>query len=270
MLLHGVEHHIGWVWEPSVLAGLAVLVIGYALAVGPLRRHIARAESVPLQQQAAFYAGTLCVFVALISPLDSVADESLFSAHMVQHLLLMFVAPPLWLLGTPDWLVEKLIPAGQTRQTLPLITHPVSACIVFTGVMWAWHVPAAYDTALAHEWLHIIEHLIFMAIAVIGWWPVLGWYPEEKHLSRPVKVLYLFAISLPCTALAALITLSPTVLYPFYGNEPLAFGLTPLADQQLGGLLMWLPADMILMGAAVLTLIRWFNESPGQQIPVET
>jgi len=270
MLLHGVEHHIGWVWEPSVLVGLAVLVVGYALAVGPLRRRLYGAEPVPLMQQTAFYAGTLIVFVALVSPLDSLSDESLFSAHMVQHLLLMFAAPPLWLLGTPGWLVERLIPAGQTRQALVLITHPVAAFLIFTAAMWAWHVPAAYDAALANETLHIIEHLTFMVTAVIGWWPVVGWYPEEARVAQPIKVLYLFAISLPCTALAALITLSPMVLYPFYANEPLAFGLTPLADQQLGGLLMWLPVDMILMGAASLALIRWFNESSGQQVPVES
>jgi len=271
MLLHGgVEHSIGWVWEPSVLAGLAVLAIGYSLAVGPLRHRWHQAEPVPVLKQAAFYVGTLSVFVALVSPLDSLADEVLFSAHMVQHLLLMFAAPPLWLLGTPGWLVEKLIPPGQTRQALVWIMHPVSAFIVFSGAMWAWHIPAAYDAALEHEWLHIVEHLVFMAVAVVGWWPVLGWYPEGESLSRPVKVLYIFAISLPCTALAALITLSPAVLYPFYGSEPLMYGLTPLADQQLGGLLMWLPADMILMGAAVLTLIRWFDESSGQRVPVES
>jgi putative membrane protein len=271
MLLHGgVEHHIGWVWEPSVLAGLAVLAVGYALAVGPLRRRFQRSQPVPWPRQAAFYTGTLCVFAALVSPLDSLSDEILFSAHMGQHLLLMFAAPPLWLLGVPGWLVEALFPPGQARQALVQLMHPAVAFVIFTGIMWAWHVPAAYDTALAHEWLHIIEHLAFMAAAVVGWWPVLGWYPDGERPPRPVQVLYLFAISLPCTALAALITLSPAVLYPFYGNEPLAYGLTPLADQQLGGLLMWLPGDMTLMAAATVVLIRWFDESSRQHVPVES
>lgn len=257
-----------WAWEPSILIGLAALAAAYMLIVGPLRRRFAWGSPVSFLQQAAFYAGLLSVFVALVSPLDYLSDELSFGAHMAQHLLLMFVAPPLWLLGTPDWLVEKLLTVEGICRVYLVLTHPAVALIIFSGTMWVWHVPRIYDAALSYEWLHVVEHLAFMAAAVIGWWPALGYRPHRARLAEPKQVLYLFAFTMPCTALAALITLSPIVLYPFYGEAPLILGLTPLADQQLGGLLMWLPADMITMAAAITALIRWFNQSTTHDLPV--
>jgi len=257
---------IGFVWEPTVLIGLAILAGGYALVVGPLRRRNQWGEPVSMAQQAAFYAGTLAVFIALISPLDTLADEYLFSAHMAQHMLLTFVAPPLWLLGTPAWLAAKIIPAGVIRRGFEKLTYPVVAFIVFNGTMWGWHIPAAYDAALKSEYgLHVLEHVMFMATAVIGWWPALNRLPDaSSRLAQPMKVMYLFAMTFPCTALAALITLSQTRLYPFYGDAALAFGLTPMADQVLGGLTMWLPGDMILVAAMIVILRQWlFAPSEG-------
>jgi cytochrome c oxidase assembly factor CtaG len=256
-------HALNWDWEPSILLGLALLISGYALAVGPLRRKFRWSEPVALWRQLAFYAGCLAVFVALVSPLDNLSDEYLFSAHMGQHMLLQFVAPPLWLLGTPAWLVERLIPAGRGRRAVGAITHPVTAFAIFYLTMWAWHWPPAYDLALEHERVHIVEHLLFMATAVIGWWPVLG---RVQFVSMPLgdlgRVLYLIASMFPCTALAALITLSPSVLYTFYGTAPQQWGLAPLVDQQIGGLIMWLPGDMIFLLALIIVFSRWLNQPP--------
>ena len=137
--------------------------------------------------------------------------------------------------------------------------------------MWCWHLPAAYDLALEHETIHVAEHLMFMAAAVIGWWPVLGPdLPGASRLSEPGQALYLFASTFPCTALAAVITLSPVQLYPFYGSASLAYGLPPLLDQTVGGLLMWLPSDMIFMLAAVIVLYVWLDRSGERDLALLT
>jgi len=275
ILLILIGHHhsqpgsLGWVWEPSVLIGLLAIGLGYALVTGPLRSQFKRSSPVSVNHQAAFYAGCLSMFIALVSPLDSLADETLFSAHMAQHMLLMFITPPLWLIGLPDWLAEALIPQGKLRHLFARLVHPFSAFVIFNATMWIWHIPRFYDAALSSEPLHIAEHLAFLAAALFGWWPVLG--PSLDGVSLPVlplRTLYLFGNSLSCTALAALITFSPAVVYTFYGASPFNYGLTPLADQQLGGLLMWLPGDMILMLAIVFTLVRWFglDNSPSKQV----
>jgi putative membrane protein len=254
---------LGWNWEPTILLGLALLAGGYALAVGPLRRRSAWGAPVPLWRQVAFYLGCLTVFIALISPLDALADGYLFSAHMGQHMLLMFVAPPLWLIGTPGWLVEQLIPAGQARHAASMIVHPATAFVIFNLTMWAWHWPRIYDLALEHEGLHIVEHLMFMATAVIGWWPVLGpGHLSEVQLGNPARIFYLIPSMFACTALAALITLSPYVLYTFYSAAPQQWGISPLLDQQLGGLIMWLPGDLVYLAALLFVAYHLLDSAP--------
>ena len=247
---------LAWDFEPSIIVGFAAWLVVYTLAVGPFRRRLGLGPRVPLLRQIAFHLGTICALVALVSPLDTLADNWLFSAHMAQHMLLTFAAPPLWLIGTPGWLIKRVFPAG----LVDVVTHPIIAFAIFNGVMWAWHIPAAYDAALMHPMLHIVEHLTFMASAVIGWSPVLGPQPSEQ-MSAPLKIAYLIPSLFSCTALAALITLSSTQLYPFYGNASLQWGLMPLTDQQIGGLTMWLPGDMIYGFLIVFTVNNWLNQT---------
>jgi cytochrome c oxidase assembly factor CtaG len=260
---------LGWAWDPSILLGLALLTAGYALAVGPLRRRYGWGPPVSRGRQAAFYLGNLIVFVALVSPLDALSDDYLFSAHMVQHMLLMFAAPPLWLSGTPGWLVDRLLLGARTRRAFHAVTRPAVAFVIFNLTMWVWHWPRFYDLALEHEGLHIFEHVLFMATAVIGWWPVLG--PEivpgeqERSVSR---ALYLIPSMFACTALAALIALSPRLLYTFYGAAPLEWGLTPLSDQQIGGLIMWLPGDMIYMAFFIGAVYRLLDAAPDMNLSI--
>lgn len=254
----------GWAWDPSILVGLALFAGAYSALVGPLRRRHGWGERVPFPRQLCFYLGTMAVFVALVTPLDVLADEVLFSAHMAQHMLLTFVAPPLWLLGLPDWAPSLLPRQARLTQLGARLTRPAVAFVIFNATMWAWHVPLAYNAALESESLHIVEHLTFMATAVIGWWPVIQRWPRTDDDPRPWRILYLFLSTLPCTALAAVITLSPRQLYTFYADTPIQVGLSPLLDQQIGGLLMWLPADMILMLAALIVGNRWLADMTGR------
>jgi cytochrome c oxidase assembly factor CtaG len=254
---------LAWAWEPSILVGLALLTLAYGWLVGPASRKRARSEEVAPVRQLAFHTGTLLVFLALVSPLDGVADEDLFSAHMLQHMLLTFVAPPLWLLGMPAWPFQWLARRRPVNAILRRLLQPATAFLIFNGVMWAWHLPGAYDAALENEGLHILEHLAFMGAALVGWLPVIGpTLPGVNRLPDLGRSLYLFLSGLACTGLAALITLAPRPLYPYYGQRPQLWGLSPLKDQQLGGLLMWLPADLILMLFNLVILYGWLNRPP--------
>jgi cytochrome c oxidase assembly factor CtaG len=176
---------------------------------------------------------------------------------MVQHMMLGFVAPPLWLLGTPAWLVKVSLPAGVPER----LANPIFAFLAFNGVFWAWHLPRFYDAALENEALHVVEHLMFMAGGVIGWAPVIGSGFGEQR-SALFKFIYLVPSVFSCNALAALITLSPRALYPFYGDAALHFGLTTLEDQYVAGLSMWLPGDMLYLALFLSVVSRMFDQNP--------
>jgi putative membrane protein len=243
------------------MIGLALWAGSYALAVNVLRQRYGWGARVSRLRQLAFYMGTLTVLIALASPLDELGDNYLFSAHMIQHMLLILVAPPLWLLGTPDWLIERLVAPGWPRQVLDRLTRPAMSGLIFVGTLWVWHLPNLYDLALEHEGVHILEHELFMAAAVIGWWPVLGPAHWPQRLPKPARAIYLLALMFPCALLAAVITFANRVLYPFYGHAAQVWGLTPLADQQLGGVLMWVPAHLIFLVTILIVVYDWLKPS---------
>jgi cytochrome c oxidase assembly factor CtaG len=255
---------VGWSLYPSVLIGFGMLTLLYSWAN--------RGRHTPLSQRMAFHLGTLIGLLALVSPLDELGDEYLFSAHMIQHLLLIFVTAPLWLIGTPSFLVDEIIPKP-LEKPFRLLVAPLSAFLLFTSVIWFWHIPTFYEAAQRSESIHILEHLSFIAAALIGWWPVLG--PRSRQVPKPnapLRMLYLFLLAIPCTSLAALLTFADTPLYPFYVSAPHLFGLDVFQDQRLGGLLMWLPTHMVLLTALGFTFFIWFNshEKEEKRIPYST
>jgi putative membrane protein len=250
-----MDMSVSWDFEPTVIAGTALLMVGYYLYTGALRRRFALGPPVPRLRQLAFHLGCLLMLLALISPLDGLGDEYLLSAHMVQHMILGFVSPPLWLLGTPGWLVQLLLPSGFPRR----VGNPAFAFLMFNGVFWLWHLPRIYDAALQNEALHIVEHLMFMAAGVIGWAPVIG-SGFTDHPSPASRFAYLVPSMFSCNALAALITLTPTQLYAFYGHAALHWGLTALEDQYVAGLAMWMPGDMIYLALFLWVVKTMFEE----------
>jgi putative membrane protein len=245
-----------WDFEPTVIGGTGLLAAGYFVYAGPLRRRFSLGPPVPPLRQLAFYLGCAVMLLALISPLDSLGDNYLLSAHMAQHMLLGFVAPPLWLVGTPSWLVQVILPPGLPRR----LSNPILAFIAFNGVFWVWHLPRFYDAALTNDALHILEHLMFMAAGVIGWAPVLGSGFGERGTAAS-KFIYLVPSMFSCNALAALITLTPTPLYPFYGHAALHWGLSALDDQYIAGLTMWLPGDMLYLALFLWTVKSMFDQN---------
>jgi putative membrane protein len=238
-----------WDLHPSVVIGL-VLLGGLYVFLGGLKA--------PRRHVASFAAALLVLFVALNGPLHNLSDRYLFSAHMAQHLLLTLLFPPLWLYGTPAWIVQPILGVSGVMPVARVLTRPVVAAAVFTAPIVLWHVPVFYDAALRNHNLHILQHLVFLSTAVIMWWPVLSPVPELPRIPYPGQMLYLFLLGLPMSITGALITLSDNVLYPFYAESPrVASGLDALADQQIGGLLMWVLGALALWGAMTVVWFRW-------------
>jgi putative membrane protein len=235
----------------DVIAGAAVLAGAWAGAWIGRRARPRAAETLALA------AALAAVLAVLNGPIHELSDRYLFSAHMVQHLVLTLVVPPLMLLAVPAWMIDGLLRPGWLARITWSLTRAVPALGVYTVALVAWHLPGPYGLALeVHGW-HVVEHLTLMSTATLAWWPVLARSERAPRLPHAAQILYLFAFGLPMTAVAAMITGAESVLYPFYEAAPRLFGLTPLADQRLGGVLMWVPAALVPLGAFTVVFFRW-------------
>ena len=247
-----------WNWEPSIVIGTVLVVGFYLYAVGPLRRRYHLAESVKRGQVFSFLLGVSIMFLALVSPLDELGDSYLFSAHMVQHLCLTIVVPPLLLLGTPGWLVEPLLRKAMIFRIARVLTFPVVAFFLYNIDFWLWHAPPLYNATLENQGIHIFEHVTFIVIGVIYWWPVFSPSALLPRLSMGGQVLYLFLSGMPAVALGAGLTFLPP-LYAPYLAAPRIWGLTAATDQQLGGLIMWIPGNIFYIAIASILFINWMQ-----------
>jgi len=253
-----------WNWEPSIVIGTALVVGLYLYAVGPLRRKYHLAESVKRGQVCSFLLGVSIMFLALVSPLDELGDSYLFSAHMVQHLCLTIVVPPLLLLGTPGWLVEPLLRKAMIFRIARVLTFPVVAFFLYNIDFWLWHAPPLYNAALENQGIHIFEHATFIVFGVIYWWPVFSPSALLPRLSMGGQVLYLFLSGMPAVALGAGLTFLPP-LYAPYLAAPRIWGLTAATDQQLGGLIMWIPGNIFYIVIASILFISWMQGQEAKQ-----
>src|SRR2546428_375315 len=248
---------MNWNFEPSVVLGITFLAALYA-ASSLRRRH--PGEPAPTRAQVVYFMlALLGLVVALVSPLDDLADHYLLSMHMVQHLLLTLVIPPLLLLSTPAWMLRPLLSVPLAAPVLRRLTAPVSAYLLFNGVFAGWHAPALYELTLSNEAVHVLEHLMFMATAFLAWMPIVSPLPELPRLPYPAMVLYLFLQSVIPTVLGGLITFADGVLYPTYASAPRVWGMSALEDQQWGGLIMWIPGAFVYLTALTVVWFVWFE-----------
>jgi putative membrane protein len=224
-----------------------------------------RARNAPRRKQLTFTAGVVIIAVALLSPLDDLADHYLFSAHMVQHLLLTLGAAPLLLAGTPRPTLLELLHATRLTNAARKARHPLIAFCVFNLVWAAAHLPVVYELALGNELLHALEHLVFLATAVLMWWPVLGLEPYP-----PIgQVLYLFLQSVPASLVGALLTHANSAYYATYVAAPRLTPLSALEDQQLGGLIMWVGSGIYFLLATAVVFFAWASrEEAANRRPV--
>ncbi|HEX6615886.1 MAG TPA: cytochrome c oxidase assembly protein [Gemmatimonadales bacterium] len=262
-----------WSWDPGIVLPLLAAGWLYAAGLRALWHAAGRGRGVRGRDAAAFALGWLTLVVALVSPLHRLG-EALFSAHMIQHELLMAVAAPLLVLGRPLVpFVWALSPAARravgrwtgapaARSTWAVVTHPLTAWGLHAVAIWIWHLPSLYDASVRSELVHALQHASFLGTGLLFWWSVLG-ASRRGRVRAPWAVLSLFGTALHTTILGALLTFSTRVWYPVYGATTAAWGLTPLEDQQLAGLIMWVPAGLVYLAAALALLASWLGEPEG-------
>jgi putative membrane protein len=249
-----------WENHHSTIIGLGVLAALYLFAIGPYRRRAGVAERVPAWRVAAFFAGLGVAYFALNGPIHDLSDYYLFSVHMVQHLMLTQLMAPLLLMGVPGLALRPLLRPRRLRAAARALTRPAVAFALYSLGFSAWHLQPAYDLMMRNHDVHIATHIQFMATAVVMWWPILSPLPELPRLSHGGQLVYLFLIGIPMMFVAALITLADSVLYTWYAPAPRVWGLSPLDDQKLGGLIMWVPGGLFYWAAMTVVFFRWVGE----------
>jgi len=246
-----------WHADPSVVIGLAALGGAYLAATLWRSRIDGDARVEPLKV-AAFAAGLGVLFAALTGPIHDLSDYYLFSAHMIQHMLLVFAMPPLFLYGTPGFMLGPFCRHARVQRLGRSLTRPMAAFAAFNLILVAWHLPPLYNLAMARHPVHIVEHLMIMAASVILWWPVLSPVAQIPRAPYPLQLLYLFIVGLPMVMVAIFIAMADTLLYPFYATAPRVWpALTPHADQHLGGLIMWIPGGLVFLVTIAVVFFRW-------------
>jgi len=239
-----------------VVTGLSLLGAAY-IAATIRRRRLDPAAPLEPAKCVSFFAGLAVLFGSLTGPVHDLSDYYLFSVHMVQHLLMAFAMPPLLLYGTPGWMIRPVL-GPRVARLGRLLTRPSSAFAIFNLVIVAWHLPPAYNLAMAVHPVHIVQHLMIMVASVVLWWPVLSPVTEVPRAPYPVQLLYLFVVGLPMVMVSIFITMADEVLYPYYAAAPRVWArLGAHADQHLGGLIMWIPGGLVFLVAISVVFFRW-------------
>lgn len=236
-----------WTFDPFVLLGLVAATGVYTLG-------LARMSSPSLPRACAFYAGILTCAVALLSPVDH-ASDILFSAHMVQHELLMLVAAPLFVLGRPYVVTAWVLPARRYATLWRYATLPPIALAAHAIARLVWHIPWLFDLALRHEWVHAIQHLTFFITAAMFWASLAS--GRYGRFGYGVGVAFVFCTLLYTGLLAALFTFAE---HAYYAQPAVAWGVDPVEDQQTAGLVMWVPAAIVMTASALAILAAWLGQ----------
>jgi putative membrane protein len=257
-----------WSLEPGVVAGLGLTAWLYSRGSRRLWNNAGPGHGIRRWEALVFGLGWLILAAALVSPLH-LMGEVLFSAHMVQHELLMVVAAPLLVLGRPIVAVLWAVPISWRRiagtlsgrssvqRTWHLLTLPAVAWGIHAIAIWLWHVPALFQATLDSNLIHTAQHLSFLGSALLFWWSLLR--VREGRLGLPAAILYLFTTAVHTSLLGVLLTFSDRVWYPLYQSSTAPWGLTPLEDQQLAGLIMWVPAGVGYLVAALAVAATWLR-----------
>ncbi len=257
---------LSWAIDPPVFIGLVLASLGYWIAWRRVRL-IGRRKP-PVIYAVWYYSGVLAIAIALLGPFDVYNENSLLM-HMAQHLLLLQAAGPLIWLGRPVQLVLQAISPQRSgsvlkpvlrrrwvRSVLSFVSHPLVAFIIFNVTMIFWHVPAMYDAALSHQPIHDLEHLAFLTAALIYWWPIIEPVPRHHKIRMGFALGSIFLTGLIAEALGATLSLDGSLIYPFYAHAQSLWGLSPQADQEYAGLLMWVGGGLLYLTIIFGIMIR--------------
>jgi putative membrane protein len=254
-----------WSFEPLVVMSLVLTAVLFIVGLYRLKR-----RSIRTWEALCFAGGWLALFVALVSPVHA-WGRVLFSAHMSQHEILMLVAAPLLVLGRPlipflwalplSWSrsLGNISKIGWINRAWRTLTIPLVAWLVHAVALWTWHIPELFQATLYSDTVHTLQHLSFLLSALLFWWALI--HGPQGAMGYGAAVLYLFTTSVHSGALGALLTIAGSVWYPSYAPLTASWGLTPLEDQQLGGLIMWIPASLVYVIAGLALFAGWLREA---------
>ena len=266
-----------WNWDWLILSNLAIAGGIYSTGLKRLWTKLGVGHGVRRRHAVAFAFGYTAAFLALVSPIDAISDE-LQWMHMIQHMVLMNVAAPLMVFGSPSLVALWALPL-EWRQRISklkrtaepwsprgyILWQPLLLWSVYAFTMWIWHLPRFYEAALHHQRLHDFQHLSFFLVSCLFWRLLLD--PIRRlRLSKGVGVFYLFTTSLHATILGVLMALAPSLWYPFYSDKTAVWNVSPLEDQQIAGLIMWMPACMIYAVVAAILFGLWLAESEHRKL----
>jgi putative membrane protein len=248
--------------DPSTLISIAILVAAYAL-IALWRKRL------PASMQAALYAsGVLSIALVLTGPLNELTKERSFAIYIFQQMVLVFVAPPLLLAGTPDWMLRPFLLNRYLEPFARFFTRPLVAFLFFSSIFTLVHYPLVCDRVCHVHPIYGDIHTILLVTGVLLWFPLLSPLPEYPRLSYPMQIMYIFLLMIPMTAVAAPITMAESVLYTFYVEGPHPLGLSPHADQVLGGLIMWIGQGVYLMFVFSAIFFRWARRDDEEMPPL--
>jgi putative membrane protein len=259
-----------WSFDPLVVTGLSMSAIVYIAGIRNLWRAGGTGSGITRWEACAFAAAWTSMFVALVSPLH-LWGEVLFSAHMSQHEILMLISAPLFVLGRPFIAAMWSIPNAWRRpvgsilndwtvkKAWRIVTAPLVAWAVHAIALWTWHIPFLFQATLRSDLVHTVQHASFFLSALLFWWAIIC--GSKGMSSYGAGVLYLFTTSIHSGLLGVLLTLTTRVWYPAYSQTTASWGLTPIEDQQVGGLIMWIPAGIVYIVAGLIMFAGWLRES---------
>jgi putative membrane protein len=261
VLVGAADPQLHWVPDPGVLAPIALLVFVYVRRFRAARRE-ENGRGAGWPQALAFTAGIVALLLAVASPIDGLGEDYLFSAHMVQHVLLGDIAPALLLLS-----LSRVIMRPATRRlhgierALGPLASPWTGIALWLVLMYVWHIPALYDAALESPIVHLLEHASFFTAGVCVWWPLIQPVPMRRPLKGFQAVGYIGGAKFGLAALGLYLTWSSTVFYPYYENVPRIWGLSAINDQNAGGAIMMVEQSITFVIALVLVFSRMLTQS---------
>lgn len=277
-----------WNWRPEVILSLLLVGVLYGVGWWRLRRKRRRDRGVANGWRlTAYLAGLLLIALALLSPIETLAGQFFFM-HMIQHLLLIMLAPPLLMLANPLPFVLWGLPAGVRhatgrglsqvlhresafRRTLRTVTGPGIVWMVYVSLLVGWHDPNAYNLALTNQWVHDLEHFSFFLPSLAYWWLVIGAGPRiHKQMSTPARMAFVIAAIPPTMLLGVSIAFATAPIYTYYLGVPRPWGLSVLQDQMLGGVIMWVPGSMMYIIATLILAAGWLQtEDRKPPLPID-
>ena len=258
--------HLHWTFSVPILIPIGAYVWFYVRRFREVRRTSGK-RGASARHVWAFVGSLVVIFIALISPLDGLGEDYLFSAHMVQHLLLGDIAPLLMLLALSRVIMRPLTRRLQSvERALGPLAHPASALILWLSLVYLWHVPSLYDAALEHSAVHALQHVSFFTAGVLVWWPLIQPVPMRNRLTGMWTFGYIGAAKLGLASLGLFLTWTSTVVYTYYEHVPRVWGLSALTDQNVGGAIMMVEQSVLLVSVLAVLFGRMLAQSEQEEL----